>query len=253
MLIKVVGDAGKILRDNAFVNVDYEWKKEDDPVTELDRRVENYIKDNILKETNANFIGEEYGLVDNGADYTFIIDPIDGTKSFMRKDFLSSVSVAAKYRDTLVAGVVYDFMKDIMYVGCFGETDILYNNQRVPFPQRLEGKKIRITIDGDDLPDLSGLEAHDLISLQKRGGSIALQMAHLAANAYDGMLIYSQGKGNTWDVAGGYHLLRERDFYVTDIEGKPFDYNNPTNGLIALRKHFVGEVMDALNKKEKKG
>ena len=87
--------AGEIIKDNAFSLEYVEWKHKDDPVTDLDRKTERYIRDSF-KEYGLNYFGEEFGGENNGSDITLLIDPIDGTKSFMRKEFHSSVSIAAQ-------------------------------------------------------------------------------------------------------------------------------------------------------------
>ncbi len=234
LLLDVTGSTGRMLRDNAFKDVSFEWKGLDNPVTELDKRAERMIKRDILKKMNANFVGEEYGKEDHGAEYTFYIDPIDGTRSFMRKDFLSSVSIGVEHGDKLVAGAVYDFMRDIMYVTCDNEIDLLHSGKRLDIPKRLKDSKIRLNLDGDDIPEKYKFRNNRAFSTMKRGGSIALALAHLAANAYDGSMIFTRGKGNSWDVAGGTALIQSRGFYISDIDGNEFNYKNPNNGIIAL-------------------
>jgi myo-inositol-1(or 4)-monophosphatase len=66
-------------------NVSVEWKPDNTPVTIADRNAEQAVRDFFAKETPGfGFIGEEFGRTDPQAEYQWILDPIDGTKSFVR-------------------------------------------------------------------------------------------------------------------------------------------------------------------------
>jgi fructose-1,6-bisphosphatase/inositol monophosphatase family enzyme len=174
--------AGKIIKENAF-NLRYvEWKHNDDPVTDLDRKTEKYIKDS-LREYGVNYVGEEYGREDNGSDITLLIDPIDGTKSFMRKEFHSSVSIAAQKDDKIFFGVVYDFMRNIAYHADNTGAYLLLTEQNRTIKMPLSYPKLsKYTIAIDNVPDISEvLENNSSYSLRKPIGSVALSMAQLAA------------------------------------------------------------------------
>lgn len=231
ILVEAAVYAGEVLRQNAFSISSINWKKADDPVTEMDKIVEKGIRKIVSKYRPANFIGEEYGLEDNKGRYTWILDPLDGTKSYVKGDFRSSVSIAVKEKDELVAGLVYDFMKDIMYIGCYGNLKIIYRGKEVPFIHNNHLTKVNIYVDGNK--ELSALEEKG-ISVAEGKGSIALCMAHVATGAYDGMIVYPKYKGNVWDVAAGYYLLKKSNVYITDIEQKPFNYEQQDNGIIAI-------------------
>jgi len=55
--------------------------------------------------------------VENNLERTYYIDPIDGTRSLILKDFNSSVSISVEEKGEIVGGIVHDFMRDITYVG----------------------------------------------------------------------------------------------------------------------------------------
>jgi len=234
ILKEAVYPVGKMLRENAFDYGSHEWKGENDPVTMLDKEAEMKIKQRILLQTPANFIGEEQGYEDNGADLTFIIDPIDGTKSFMRRDFHSSISVAAEYRGDLVAGCVYDFMRDIMYLGTDTNT-VIHQGKAIDIDRTSRFSRYRVSFE-------EPIDIHPQISSTKRIGSIALAMVQLAMGNYDGAAIISE-RGNVWDIAAGYHILKNEDrFYITDGFGDPFDYKDQSRGIIALGYHIPQEL-----------
>jgi myo-inositol-1(or 4)-monophosphatase len=246
MLILIVKDAGDLLRENAFKLHDLEWKKKDDPVTELDRMAEERIVIDIAGHMPANFLGEEYGLDDRGAKHTFIIDPIDGTKAYLRQDFLCAMSVGVEEEGELIGGVVYDFMRDIMYVGFKGDLYRISHREKLPFSTGFEGtSKTRLVMEKDHIAG-NPFQYHKGISVSTRLGSIALCMAQAAAGAFDGLIIPAKTNSNVWDIAAGYYMLKESGLDITDMDGKPFDYRQPTNGIIALKNRVSQDIRSIL-------
>ena len=195
----------------------------------------------------GNYIGEEYGHENRGASTTYHIDPIDGTKSFVLRDFESAVSIGVERDGKLIGGVVHDFMRDIAYAGFEGDCYLLHDGKRHEIMGSHPFSKVRLSIDNE-----TGLASRldSSYSVHERKGSIALAMAQLAAGNYDGMVCASTGKGNSWDVAAGYYLLHARGFDVRDIDGKPFDYHNGTNGIVAIRPDLEKRVLHDLGMRE---
>ncbi|MDO8556529.1 MAG: inositol monophosphatase [Nanoarchaeota archaeon] len=245
-LVQACRIAGTYVRERAY---DYtlDWKGKDNPVTNLDKDAEAILREEIKKRMPANFIGEEYAPENNKATYTFIIDPIDGTKSFIRREFYSAMSVGVAKAGQLVAGVVYDFMKDVMYVGVEGKAYILYQGQEKPFYRHHGLSQRHIAIDNQGLDDTmlqlfnQTTEAAN-IKIKEERGSFALSVAQAAAGTYDGVIYTKIGKGQVWDVAGAVYLAQQQGYFLSDIHGEPFDYTKP-KGFIALRQELVKEIM----------
>jgi myo-inositol-1(or 4)-monophosphatase len=273
-------NAGEYLRRSAFSEGTIEWKKKDDPVTKHDRKAEEIIIETLEALAPAKYVGEEGGVREcnekGDSDYTYYIDPIDGTKSFILRDFDTSISIALEeesYRygmltARLISSVVYDFMRQIMYTGDGKEESfkgsILFNRGFAPESKKLEGNswierpfrkhhplsRTRVSIDND-----SGLynafKDRPEFSVTQKSGSIALSMAQLATRNLDAMVCASIGKGNVWDVAAGYHLLSNGRFSVLDYDLDLFDYKRAQNGLIAIADDKYDEVMAVIEEYRK--
>ncbi len=83
-----------------------ETKPDQTPVTIADREAEQVIRSVIRKAFPGHGIyGEEYGHSDHDSEYLWLIDPIDGTKSFVRGYGMFSTQVALMHRDEIVVGV----------------------------------------------------------------------------------------------------------------------------------------------------
>ena len=245
-VIRASLEVGEFFRQHAFSYGTVDWKGKDNPVTGLDRRGEEIIRQHALGFAPANFIGEELGKQCNGADHTWIIDPLDGTKSLLRGELLCSVSIAVEHEGTLVVSAVYDFMRDVLYVAPEGEAYVQYRGERRPFTRFSGLSKKVLMVSDPSIAMLDRLQREPGFLTKDRNGSIALAMAQVASGTYDGYLHFGTGKGAVWDVAAGYHLLTKADVHLEDVEGNPFDYRNSQNGIIALRRDTVESIAPIL-------
>jgi myo-inositol-1(or 4)-monophosphatase len=228
--------AGKHIRENAYGDLDIRWKKKDDPVTRLDEEAELIIRDYISGYTDATFYGEEYGIKEGTSGITIFTDPIDGTKSFIKKEFFSSTSVAAEKDGELVFGAVYDFMKDIMY----------YANSEGAYIITSQGKKFEMPL--IKMPRFSRphIEVNDLdedygqlkgARFRQQTGSVALSMAQTAAGSNNGLIMTpykKEGKTDTCDIAAGYYIMKQAGLNITDFRWGQYNHRNPDHGIIVL-------------------
>ncbi len=87
---------------------DLEFKSTKDIVTQTDKKVEAFLVKAILERYPDHGIqGEEYGVVRAKSGFKWIIDPIDGTTSFVHRLPFYSISIALEKEGELVLGVVY--------------------------------------------------------------------------------------------------------------------------------------------------
>jgi histidinol-phosphatase len=99
------GAASEVIRRHYAHGVAVETKVDQTPVTIADREAETTIKD-VLRRAFPDhaFYGEEHGREGN-SEYLWLIDPIDGTKAFVRRYPMFSTQIALMHRGALVLGV----------------------------------------------------------------------------------------------------------------------------------------------------
>jgi histidinol-phosphatase len=107
------GAAAEIILHYWRAGVDVIVKGDDTPVTVADREAELAIRGILAKALpDAGIYGEEYGADDTSREYLWLVDPLDGTKSFVRHTPFFSTQIALMHRGELVLGVssapVYD-------------------------------------------------------------------------------------------------------------------------------------------------
>jgi myo-inositol-1(or 4)-monophosphatase len=85
-----------------------EFKSDDTPVTIADRKAEELIRSRIAETyPDHQIVGEEYGATEGTSDYRWIIDPIDGTKSFVHGVPLYAVLIALEIKGKMEVGCAY--------------------------------------------------------------------------------------------------------------------------------------------------
>jgi histidinol-phosphatase len=107
MAISTAEKAGQLALRHFDTGIDVEWKIDNSPVTLADRAAENLIRESLLGSfPNDGFLGEEFGDHPGTSGYRWIVDPIDGTRNFVRSIPLWGTLIGLTYRGTTIAGVV---------------------------------------------------------------------------------------------------------------------------------------------------
>ena len=170
------------------------------------------------------FLLEEQGRIDGeDPDNRWIIDPLDGTTNFLHGIPHFAISIAHQKEGVIVAGVVYDPIKDEMFWaernrGAWMNNRRLRVSSRGDFANAVLATGIPHRGRGDHeefldiaqhlMPQVSGI---------RRMGAAALDLAYIAAGRYDA---YWELDLHPWDIAAGKLLVQEAGGFVTDYEGR---------------------------------
>lgn len=204
------------------------FKGELNLVTEADLASEKEVV-SILKKRfpGAAILAEEAGEEQGASGFRFIIDPLDGTTNFAHGYPVFAVSIACEEADEVVAGVVYDPVREELFTAAKGKGAFLNGRRlRVSATKGL-GQALLVTGFPYDLKeDLSGnlrlftrfMGASRAI---RRDGSAALDLCHVAAGRFDG---FWEEKLGPWDTAAGALVVEEAGGRVTDLAGGAFHY-----------------------------
>jgi len=114
--------AGRFALGHFDVDVAVEWKQDKSPVTVADRGAEEMLRNLLLGEfPQDGFLGEESGDTPGASGYRWIIDPIDGTRGFVRGVPLWATLVGLEYKGEHIGGVAYLPALDQTYRALRGE------------------------------------------------------------------------------------------------------------------------------------
>ena len=207
-MIKASEKASKILiRDFGEVEkLQVSNKGPSDFVTNADLKAEKIIIEELKKaKPNYSILSEEKGVELNKDSKTWIIDPIDGTINFLHGIPHFAISIALKDGNEIIAGLIYDPIKDEMF---YAEKNngSFFNNQRIRVSKKNDISKCLFVTGGI-------IESKYDFSFRK-SGSAALDMAYVASGRYDG---YFQKKLNIWDIAAGIVLVKEAGGLINNI------------------------------------
>ena len=107
-----------------------------DFVTAADKKVEKILIDELQKaRPSYSILSEETGKITNDESFSWIIDPIDGTTNFLHGIPHFAISIGLEHNKEIICGIIYDPIKDEMFVAEKGNGAYL-NNQRIRVSSR---------------------------------------------------------------------------------------------------------------------
>ena len=184
---------------------------------------------NVLQKTypDHGFLGEESGLIEGrkeGADWLWIIDPLDGTTNFIHGFPQFAVSIAVQYKGVTEHGVVLDPIKREEFTASRGRGAAMNGRRlRVTARKSLEGGLLGTGFpfrpdqhaNMDNYLGMFRDVAKQTAGL-RRAGAASLDLAYVAAGRLDGFFEFGL---QPWDVAAGDLLVREAGGLVSDFTG----------------------------------
>jgi myo-inositol-1(or 4)-monophosphatase len=248
-LKKIAMDAGRICLEGSegLSAADVEFKNPRDLVTVIDKKVENYIIAEIKKVyPDHGIIGEETGRTETVSDCWWIIDPIDGTTSFVHGQPYYAVSIAFRKEGELQVGVVHAPALGQLFSAEKGQGTYL-NDHKV---QVSSTRQMRESVLGTGFACLrANWEKNNMLYLNRimpairdirRCGSAAIDLAYVAAGKFDG---FWELNLNIYDIAAGVLLVTEAGGVVCDFSGgNAF----PEAGIVATNGKITNELIGYL-------
>ena len=249
----IAKEAGARLREFFTQGVETEYKGDVDIVTVADRTVEKLIRTRLAEAFPDHGVYGEEGTRDRmeGA-FRWYVDPLDGTTNFAHgfPQFCVSLGLEQRPADlppgqdgTLVAGVIYDPMRDELYTAERGHgawlngkpmhvsrtPDLAESLVATGFPSRKRHASPNIHFYHEFT-----LRSHGV----RRAGSAALDLAYVAAGRLEAFWEFNL---NPWDTAAGILLVEEAGGRVTDFAGEQFQLNS--NEVLASNGRIHDELV----------
>lgn len=220
-----------------------------DFVSIADKKAEDILYKELKKaRPSYGFLMEESGKKE-GDEYTWIIDPLDGTTNFLHGIPHFAISIGLQKGDEVIAGVVYDPIKDEIFYAEKGGGAFL-NDRRlrvsgrhhlseaifatgIPFVMHEARAKVEFQRSMEILmPQVAGI---------RRFGAASLDLAYVAAGRFDG---FWERPLKPWDMAAGIVLVREAGGYTSDLQGG--DDILGTGSVLVANQAFYQPLKDIL-------
>jgi myo-inositol-1(or 4)-monophosphatase len=229
-------------RDGAVPDARVWDKTKGHPVSDIDMAVDALLKTRLMAILpDVGWLSEEtLDAADRlAARMVWVVDPIDGTRDYVRGRSGWCVSVALVADGLPVFAVMAAPAQDKLWVASAGE-GVTCNDERLTGSTRTDFIGSRVP--ADELPKID----RDLVTVTKPN-SIAMRMTMVACDRAD--LVATLRWGNEWDIAAAHLVAQEAGAVVTDALGKPIVYNKrePLDfGLICCAPGIHDAVVERL-------
>lgn len=245
--IQAAQEAGKILNRYFNSGLKVERKPDNTPVTRADREAEKKIVSTIRKHfPDHNFLCEEFQYKETDSPFRWIIDPLDGTKNFVRKVPIFATFIALEKGSKIVLGVInMPQLSTFAYAAKGRGTFINGKKVRVSRIKNIE-ESFFVFGDIDKLYNKGyGKEFSELIGKSARHRGFGQQLGYaLVAQGSADFLVDTNLK--PWDIAAGKIIVEEAGGRLTDFEGNDTVYSGnciATNGILH------DQVLNIINKR----
>lgn len=216
-----------------------EFKTSKDIVTQVDLECDEMIRSGIHQAfPQDNILSEENPLLDQGSDWTWVIDPIDGTVNYSRQIPLWGVAVAVVYQGEVVAGAQFLPVFDELYWA--GEAQGAWCNDEAIQVSQTQDLAQFVISNGDYNVghELKNNEANiqafqrqaEIAQRIKCIGSAIVETSYLASGKIDA---YVMQYSHLWDISVGNILTREAGGQVTHLNGSTLKFVDGCNVLFS--------------------
>ena len=221
-----------------------ELKSDQSPVTVADRGAEERMRDRIQRAFPSHgIIGEEFGSDRPDAEWVWVLDPIDGTKSFMTACPLFGTLIALLHQGLPVLGVIHQPILRQLMIGDGQHTQLNGRTVRLRPCSRLEDATL---LTSDPLNPARYQDGAAFAALQQRA-----RLSRTWGDCY-GYLLVASGFAdlmldpimNPWDIAALVPVIRGAGGVISDWQGGPA---YPASSTIAAGPELHAAVVAALN------
>jgi len=205
----------------AFGNVSYDSKSDTTPVTEFDKEVEVLLKDALKKvDSEAGFLGEEFGAEGSKENY-WVIDPIDGTESFIRGLPTCRNQLAYISNNEVIYALVYRFPTDDLYTAHKGR-GAFKNGKRINISKKpLQKCWLEMSL---NLLDPESYDMFKRVRPEIAGMMVTRDYLLSIEGIVDGSICYGH-EGGPWDFAPRILLAKEAGARVANVGKETCDFN----------------------------
>ncbi|HEX9664331.1 MAG TPA: inositol monophosphatase family protein [Patescibacteria group bacterium] len=247
--IKAVKSGGKIISDNygRITSLKMKGGNWREVVSQIDLDA----NDQMLKVIEAaypdhNIISEESILPKKPSDYTWYVDPLDGTTNYLMQFPFFAVCVGLAFKGEPILGVVYNPILNELFTAEKDQGAELNgqkievsnnNNLKLTLANFCHAENEKSVKQIGKIYEIFKMEARDF----RRLGSGGLDMAYLAAGRYD---VYISNNDRIWDVIPGYVIAKEAGAKITDWQGS--DWTPDSAQLLITNQELHKKVLELL-------
>ncbi len=227
---EIAREAGTLLSGYFERRVAFELKGESDLVTEADRASERLIVERLRNHfPTHSIVAEEGGGCTGTSEYTWYVDPLDGTTNFAHSFPVYNVTLGLERAGQMVAGVIYDPTRNEMFAAERGAGAYL-NHRRIHVSgaKRLEDSLVATGFPSKKRHHNVNIHFYYQLAMithgVRRAGAAAIDLAYVACGRVDAFWEFQL---NPWDMAAGLLLVEEAGGRCSDMKGGPATLRGP--------------------------
>ena len=245
--LEAASKAETVIMDYYSGRIASELKADGTPVTVADTEAERIIIETITNEClDHGFLGEESGDMHSDSPYVWIIDPIDGTKNYIRHIPLFATQIALMKEDKLILGISNaPAMGELLCAE--KECGAFLNNRRINVTNVGQFDEAMICHGGLKYFNEKGILAN-LFNLandvHRTRGFGDCYMYHLLASGRADAVI--EAAISIWDIAALTVIVEEAGGTVTNLRGEPIDKN--TDSILATNGFLHQQILTRFEK-----
>lgn len=226
------------------------WDKPGDagPVTEADIAVNDILISNLRNaRPDYGWLSEETEDTTErlSQDTVFIIDPIDGTRSFVEGSRTWAISIAVARHGQITAAAVFLPLRNKMYAAGLGTGSTL-NGRALRVASGTADAQARVLAARPNMDARNWPGGMPILDRHYRP-SLAYRLSLVGEGRFDGMITLRASW--EWDIAAGALIVAEAGGNITDRTGAPLRFNNPDpklNGVVAAGKPLHRDLVTRL-------
>src|SRR3990172_8156868 len=251
-VIEIAKTAGAYIREaRAHMKEEHvSYKGKNNPVTAVDIAAEKMLVQALSDLLPGSGFLTEEKTVSREGEYTWVIDPLDGTVNYLHGIPVYSVSIGLMHEGKIKAGVIYEITRDECFYAWEGGKAWLNGKEiQVSGTLQLKDALLATGFPYSALPQLGpymDLLRHLIGNTRamRRLGSAAADLAYVACGRFD---VFYEYHLNPWDVAAGTLIVQEAGGVISDFRGGD-DYLHGQE-IIACNRHVFPEMLEAVNAK----
>ncbi|MEM7129984.1 MAG: histidinol-phosphatase [Chloroflexota bacterium] len=242
--------SAEVIRHYFHTGYDVEWKEDATPVTVADRKAEEVMREEIMRiYPQHGILGEEHGHHQSDADYQWVLDPIDGTKSFVAGTYLFGTLIALVYQGKPILGVINNPLLNHFLLGVGGGCWLNDRPVRVSSCTQVDESLLVTTSHRTPAEHRDGVAYETLVSQVKRYRTWGdCHGYHLVATG--GAEIMTDPILNYWDLMALIPIVEGAGGIITDWYGNDVLLHKGEAGAIATNGHIHDAVVKILNPKD---
>jgi len=244
--------AGKYLVENFGKHHLPKFKSTSDVGLAVDIESEKIIL-NIIQQKypEHNFYLEELGKIENGSQFTWFIDPLDGTNNYFAGISYFSVSIALLHNSEIIVGIIYNPISNQLFEATKNGGAFLNGNKIFPSQNMQMQKSVCSFIQGHNVANIPVLEkqaAKIKANLSQKFRRIistwspAMDWALLAFGGIDCLISF---ESDLEDMYAGILITQESGLQIQNFDGKKFEIGDKR--IIATNLNSKNNVLDLLN------